>query len=193
MRKFAKLVALFSLLSLLTLPSLADENNFAYTFQVLRASEAPQKKICSSEAWQKFLAKPGTSIVEELGGSVVFNRPFLLHPGIKVPLPYTDPRAGMSQVQYTDQGFKLDTRVNKRPDGLLEISARGERSISNPHPTSESRISSIIFESETLMRRGQVAIFGCAQGPMVERLIKDQFPAGTFRPGDWVILAVTIE
>ena len=153
MRKFAKLVALFSLLSLLTLPSLADENNFAYTFQVLRASEAPQKKICSSEAWQKFLAKPGTSIVEELGGSVVFNRPFLLHPGIKVPLPYTDPRAGMSQVQYTDQGFKLDTRVNKRPDGLLEISARGERSISNhwssfsTHSSATSKVKNSRFTS----------------------------------------------
>ncbi len=193
MNKFRVVFLLLSLVGLLAHPGLAQEQNLAYTLQILHAPTAPPKKIMERQNWQRFLEESGVNVIEESGGSGALGDDFMVFPGIKNPLAYRDPKPDSYQVQYADVGLKLETLVRAAENGFLRVDARCDRSVLNPHPKLKSRTNTLLFQSAILMKPGQVAVFGCARGPVVERLMKEQLPPGQFQPGDWIIMALTIE
>lgn len=188
-----KRLLLFSLLLGLFLPAQAQNEEIQYRCQVVKASQAPKSRIMTSSDWTKFLASSQNMVLDEVGGIAQVKHPFLNAPVTKLPIPYKDPRPNMYQVQYVDIGLKLDTHVKPYPNGKLLVIARGERSLADPHPELEQRTQVFIFESETIMKRGQVAVFGGVNGPLARKHLKKQFPDLAFSETDTLLFVVSVK
>lgn len=171
----------------------AQEQTYTYTFQVVKAPQNPGKKLLSTSEWQSFLKRPGCMVLEDVGAVSSGDAQSLSMGGTKNPFGYTDTRAAGSQVQYVDLGAKIDATIKPRSDGTLFVDARGERSTLNPHPQAKERASCAIFESGTVMKRGQVAVFVCARGPLIAKLFKFDAQGMGLSSSDWLVLALSIE
>ncbi len=171
----------------------AQDNSFIFRYELVKTSAPPQKRILDISSWTKFTDQDENQTLEDLGGNGLIGKQQLVHTGSKNPLPYSDPRAGMKQVQYVDLGFKLDIILKKEKNGNVMFGARGERAAPAPHPQLEDRTSTVLFESNVLLKRGQVAIIGTFQGPMALKHLKSQFPKANFTENDILVLAVTIK
>lgn len=192
MRRIRNLVVITVLLLASLAPTLAQEQ-LVYSFQVLKVKELPSKKLIDVKDWRSFVKSGKVVVLEEVGGSTVTGKDTLVHAGAKYPLSYEDPKAGMYQVQYVDHGTKIDTIFKPLSEQRYLLEARGERAIPNPHPESKDRVLVTIFESTTVLKKGQVAIFGAARGPVIERLFKEQFPAGSLQSDDWIVMVLSLE
>ena len=194
MKKLTGLLLLvFFGLALSPLTTAAQEQSYSCTFQVVKSAGNPSSKLLSVEEWKKFLRQPGNVIMENLSEVSSADMQSYTMGGKKNPLGYNDAKSGGNQVQYVDLGAKIDAKIKPLGNGTLLVDARGERSGANPHPQAKERANSIIFESQTVMKRGQVAVFACARGSLIAKCLKDQLPAGSFKDSDWIIMAVTIE
>lgn len=115
-----------------------------------------------------------------------------MHEGVKNPISYIDPRANMYQVQYTDNGMKLDINVRPHSDGSIVVESRPERSSIYPHPEHPERSAVFIVESTVTMKPGQSAVLGAIRGPLALKQLQAQYPAAQFTDSDYFLITVTV-
>ena len=161
--------------------------------EILKSQTNPPKRILSKKAWKDFGKASSRVLFSETSGIAKVGSAVLFSDGSKVPIIFRDPRADRTQVQYVDMGFNLDVKAKPLERGLYLVRARGENSKATPHLKVENRSSVTIFESHTVMRRGQVAVFANVSGRLAARLLKTQFPEVEFLDSDHIIMALTLE
>ena len=176
---------------LLGINSSAQES-FGYSFQLLKSSKPLKQKIVDTRDWHRFTGLRDNIVLEEMSGVGSIGSPLLLFPGVKNPLIYRDPRPEMSQVQYVDIGTKLDLTVTRAANGFLKVLTRGETSSSAPLAQFQERTEVAVFESATLLKRGQVAIIGTFSGPIAIRHLISHFPEANFTENDTFQMVVSI-
>ncbi|MFN8609828.1 MAG: hypothetical protein U0931_19975 [Vulcanimicrobiota bacterium] len=172
---------------LLTLPCLAqDAWNLEVQLVRLNAGEKVDY-LMEPAQWQQQL-KHGQLL--DQGSTVTSNKEVSLFLGRKYPITYFDPRAGMSQVNYVDVGYKAQFSFTPAADGRLQLDCSLEKKAffdqKLPLPTVD------VFQtySTLLVRPGQVAIAACSRGGVGLTYFKELYPGHTFSEKDTFVWAV---
>jgi len=182
-----------STLTFLLAGSLSAEESFNYTFDIVKCSKAPEKRLLGKSQWQSFLKNSNATVLDSMQGVTKEDEFSLVHAGQKNPIAYKDPRAGMYQVQYVDRGLKIDISIVQQKNGTLFIESRGERSVASPIQEHPERSSVMLYETGATMKKGQTAVVASIRGVMTTKYLKSQFPDVTISESDYLMMVITVE
>jgi len=114
--------------------------------------------------------------------------------GRKVPVVYTDPRSGGSQVQYTDVGLKALVNVTAEAGDRFSVYVKAERTAlveDDAAPWQTSR--GFMAAAQFLVRPTQVALFARTRGMLTPQAMKHAYPGVPFAEGDSLVLALSVD
>lgn len=176
-------------LLLLTLPCFAQDG-WKVELQLVRFPDFRGKLdyLMELSQWQSQL-KAG-EVLETGFTPMTLDKESAFFLGRKFPITYSDARAGMTQVQYVDIGFKGSFHPKVLGDGrvqmdcVIEKRALGDEKL--PLPT----VDNFSCQSVLLLKPGQVAIASVSRGLIGIRYLKGIYNR-TFSEKDTFVWAVT--
>lgn len=159
--------------------------------QIVQATRPMKDRRLSADTWMKMARSGEIKILEESTHASTAPRDSLAHVGGKLPVIYSDPKAGGTQVQYVDRGFKIDVKPHPAGPNQFNVDCRVERAVENE--TLELGGAEVaLFNSSFPMERGQTIVVLTVQGHMVRDFVKQAYPEVKFGPDHRLILAVTL-
>ena len=174
----------------LTLPCLAQEA-WNVEVQLVRLGDQRGKLDYLMELGQWNQQLKSAEILDAGTAVMTLDKPTSLMLGRKYPITYFDPRAGMSQVNYVDVGFKADLTPKPLGDGRVMLDCFLEkRSFSDeklPLPT----VDNFSCYSTLLLKPGQVAVAAVTRGMVGTRYLKGLFPGRNFSEKDSFVWTVS--
>lgn len=180
-------------LLLLCAPAWAQDGNVLIEYALVRTTNPPAKKLVDTAAWSKDLAAGKHQVLNQGSVSTTFGKNAYAMMGRKVPFHYYDPRVEAPQVQYIDEGFKLDCKPKKAANGLVLLEVRIDQQKLEGSGGNLEESDQFVCESTVLMKRGQTAIVGSTKGALTARQLAILFPGTTFSEDTSVLLTVTLK
>ena len=175
------------LFMLLTLPCLAQPS-WNLDVQLVRLNPGVKLDYVMEPAqWQQQL-KEGE--VLDQGSTISTEKEAYLFLGRKCPITYFDPRAGMSQVNYVDVGYKAEFTFTPIEGGRVQLDCLLEKKAffdqKLPLPTVD------VFQtySTLLVKPGQVALAAVSRGGVGLTYFKELYPGHHFSGQDTFVWAV---
>lgn len=174
---------------LLTLPCLAQPA-WKVEVQLVRLSGGEKLDyLMEPDQWQQQV-KNGELL--DQGSTVTTDKDEVsLFLGRKYPITYFDPRAGLSQVNYVDVGYKANITMTSIEGGRVRLDCALEKKAffdqKLPLPTVD------VFQtySTLLVRPGQVAIAAVSRGGVGLTYFKELYPGHNFSDKDSFVWAVS--
>lgn len=170
----------------------AQPGTYQVEYQLVKAASQPAKMLLESEQWLKDLSSNKMQLLESGGVAAIFGEDSYSQSGIKVPIPYRDPRVDGYQVQYIDEGFKIDCSASPYENGLIKVVTRVTKATLAPDAISAYGQDTFLCDSTVLMRRGQTAILTTTRGMVTGEYLNKMYPGTTFGENDTVLLAITL-
>lgn len=177
-------------LFLSTLPGFAQEG-WRVEVQLVRLGEVRGKLdyLMAQDQWNQQL-KSGE--VLDAGSTLMpLTKEVDLYLGRKYPITYFDPRAGMTQVNYVDVGFKASLTPKVLDDGRVQVDCfllkRALFDEKLPLPTMDN----FSCYSTLLLKPGQVAVAAMTRGMVGTRYLAGLFPGRTFSDKDTFVWTVS--
>jgi hypothetical protein len=172
---------------MLTLPCLA-QSSWNVEVQLVRLNPgAKLDYVMEPSQWQQQL-KNGE--VLDQGSTTTNDKEVSLFLGRKCPITYFDPRAGMTQVNYVDVGYKAQFSFSPLEDGRVQLDCSLEKKaffdLKLPLPTID------VFQaySTLLVKSGQVGIAAVSRGGVGVGFLKEIYPGRSFTDKDSFVWAV---
>lgn len=174
---------------LLTLPCFAQEG-WRAELQLVRLPNFQGKLDYQMDAAQWKAQLQSGEILETGYTPMTLDKECSFYLGRKYPITYTDPRAGMSQVQYVDIGFKGDLTPKLLGDGRIQLDCLIEKSTMGDDKLPLPSTDNFRCQSTLLLKPGQVAIASVSRGLVGIRYLKSMYNR-QFSEKDTFIWAVT--
>ncbi len=184
MRAVRKLLFFFVLL---TWPCLA-QSSWNVDVQLVRLKPGVKLDYVMEPAqWQQQL-KEGE--VLDQGSTISTEKEAYLFLGRKYPVTFFDPRAGMSQVNYVDVGYKAALSFTPLEGGRVQLDCSLEKKAFFDQKLPLPTVDVFQAHSTLLVKPGQVAIAAVSRGGVGVGYFKELYPGRNFTDKDLFVWAV---
>jgi len=177
-------------LFLLTLPGFAQEG-WKVEVQLVRLGDVRGKLdyLMDQEQWNQQL-KSGE--VLDAGSTLMpLDKEVSLMLGRKYPITYFDPRAGMTQVNYVDVGFKASLTPLVLGDGRVQVDCYLEKKALFEEKLPLPTVDNFSCYSTLILKPGQVGVAAATRGMVGMRYLKGLFPGRSFSEKDTFVWTVS--
>lgn len=149
-------------------------------------------RIQEGDEWQRHIEKGDIQVIES--GSVLssMNQEMQMMLGKKVPIIYTDPRANGTQVNYIDDGFKLQVKAEEISPDQIRLNCMPQRSaLNDPGNVHQGQN---VFKAWTalVLKPGQVGLVSSTRGILSARYLKKVFPGTVFGEKDTLVMTLRV-
>jgi hypothetical protein len=162
-------------------------------FSLLQSGSPPERKLLDTATWNKELQSGRHKVLDRGSIAARWGQSAYAMMGKKVPITYFDPRAGASQVQYTDAGFKINCKSRQGPGNnvLLEVRMNQTRLTGTGDRLEE--VDGFVAESTVMLKRGQTAVLATSRGVLTSRYLGSAFPEITFGEETTIFFTVSVK
>ncbi len=170
----------------------AQQGFYEVEYEFVKTSAQPAKLLLDANEWRQYVSSDKANLLDSGTLTSTFGEECLNMSGLKVPIPYRDPRVDGYQVQYIDEGFKLDCTATPHENGMIKVVTRVGKSSLSPDAASAYGQDTFLCDTTILLRRGQTAILTTTKGLVTKQYLSKVYPGTTFGENETVLLAITI-
>lgn len=160
-------------------------------YSLVQTTRPPVKKLMDNASWRQELESPACKVLDSGSCSATWKEEAYAFMGRKLPIPYYDPRAEASQVQYTDVGFKIDCKPRPLANGLIELEVRIEKT--QLVEADGNATSGFITDTRVVMKRGQTAVLSTTRGLATKTYLGAAYPNLPFDEATTVMIVLTLD
>lgn len=178
-------------LFLLTLPCFAQEA-WNVEVQLVRLGDQRGKLDYLMDLGQWNQQLKSAEVLDAGTAVMTLAAPTSLLLGRKYPITYFDPRAGMTQVNYVDVGFKADLTSKPLGDGSVMLDCFLEKRALSDEKLPLPTVDNFSCFSTLLLKPGQVGVAAVTRGLVGVRYLKGLFPGRNFSDKDTFVWTVSM-